>query len=937
MKLDRLREAGTILAAPTRRIFDFHFFFLPFHPSSSSSNMPPNNAALASMLLQQQCQPIYHALDCGNQRQAVQAADGLLRTTSSGTPAQSLARALKALALFQLRKEDEALTEVDAVLANQSPAIYDINILTPITFVLDRTGQRSKSAELLDAATKQRPDDFELATKAFEALLVAQEYLKAQQLAARMFKAFNNSGSKASPADASSSKTNGKSIPPTVCSSTRNRYFWWSILSYLMLATETPGAPGAALALTLAERMVQKHITSEEGKLDEKSDEDLELYINIILAQGEKAKSQEEVPKRQQQALALLEELPGSSIAKRSLSLGQLKLDLLKRSGSWQALETTTRTAIEGGDRNWVTIEKWIESVVELVKGTNASDVADKAMTFTDELVKADSKRRDYPLARLALYHELRRTTAEYSGSHDFIGLLGDYVGTFGRKLCCYEDLLPFLDALSSIEADRLLAIPDLSNNLTEDTPLSFKTEDEVIRVVNAAKIRARISNLSSSSIKPLLSAFYASLPISAKIPKTVPRPGADFVLIAAQLILSATSQPPSTNTLLILLCILTHASQASPASYSLKLLCLRIYMLLGCPIQACKIWQELKIRGIQNESLGWLWIGRPSDEVDNAEGSTSTTSQWRFEAKKVYREYDAEGNKVMSTAFQRGNYSSVVEFCDFKNRLERSLQRQVLGIESCRRDIEKTVSKESSVQAKTVLDRVAKAVDAGLRVQWDHAVIPSFCNEQTTSMLKLSARGTEVDDGYLGFEAARLAALSGAELPQSLVSLRPSDSRLEEAEQLYLQVLQALEKGEEGESSVKEEIEALLLHVQKKFEATTILPWEEGHLLSLLVTLRKTLQIRSSPKANSLDDTLQALIKIISSRPPLTLAASSGASTPSSDLTDLEALLKMTLESQKGGLGVREKVCKDVREEVSKHRRSWIEAVELQLKSAAE
>ncbi|PWN23712.1 hypothetical protein BCV69DRAFT_279636 [Microstroma glucosiphilum] len=919
--------------------------------------MAPNKAAaLSALLQQQQCQAIYVALDGGNPRQAVQQADHVLRNNSAAS-SHTLARALKALALYRSRSESEAIAEVEAVLAHMNPAACDQSVLTPLTFVLSRTGRRAKAADLLDTASKARPDDHDVSVKAFEALIGSKEYLRAQQLGTRMHKAFGG------PVSAVQSKKNGKqtTLGNPDCSSARNRYFWWSMQAYLLLSVETPQAQGAALALALAERMIQKHVSAEEGKFDEQSHEDIELYISVLLAQADKLTKDDERTKKRQDALQLLLNEPGSHIAKKSLGLGQLKLDLLKQTADWVKLEEESRNLIQEGDRNWMTIEKWIEGVTGLAE--RDFDVIDRATKMADELAAKDGKRRDYPLLRLALHHELRKK-AKLLQSGAFVDLIESYYDTFGSKLCCYEDLLPFLDALQPEEADKLAASENIrffdpSSSSSSDP--TFATEEDVIKSLNAAKIRVRLTSPSSEGgtdvdeqIEQLLKAFYASLPISAKVPKTVPRAGTDFVLIAAQLILADQGGEHS-SVLIHLASILTHAANATPASYALKVLCLRIYLMLGCQREARKLWTDLKIRGIQNESLGWLWVGRSLEGGSSEEGAP--VSQWRREASNLYGEVEGEQLRMVMTAFERGNYSSVREFMEFEHRMERSTQRQLIQLERARQLSQIAKNREGRQKAAAaVLQEAEQVLKEGLLQQWDDAILPSFCNKALDSFVDLTSRdhifGLHDTALFIRRQARYLAVLAdgpGVAIPEGLKD--PSSAPAQDwytLESYANGIVEAFASGSAAQG--QEALQALLEEVQASH--CNMLPWQEqynvGILLDLYLLYWHFLNDGSSSSSKGegktvspaalkegldmLRTALNERVTTLKQARPLTLSIEphqsseeDGASEGDDGLTSLVRTLENALDAQKGGKGTREKVFKDVKDEVARMRKATV------------
>ncbi|CAO1619267.1 unnamed protein product [Parajaminaea phylloscopi] len=955
--------------------------------------LPSGQVELWRMMQQQHCRSIYAALDSNNFKAALQHCDTLLRNQQAAT-SHTLARALRALALLRLHRKSEADREAEAATATKDArSLSDLVVLGPLTFVLGRLGRHGQAADLLESASRANASDMELSRSAFEAHVTNQDYLKAQQAAARMQKIYGEK-----PTTASRAGKGKSSADASDCSSVRNRYFWWSIQTYLLLATVTPKAPGAALALTLAERMVEKHVATEEGQFDEKSDEDIGLYVRVLLEQAQKAPNQQSRAEKYQSALQLLTTEPGSSIAKRSLALGQMKRQLLKDMSSWAELQRDAGDLLEGGDRNWMTIEKWIEAATGAAQRDPSA--APAAVKWLEELSAKHGNRREYSLARLYLHQELRRVGQAQTTSCAYVELLADYFTRFSQKTCCFEDLVPLMDELSQQEAKLLsqqehIRRCDVTASLDEHIP-QFASEDTVITSVNAVKIRTRLTAPDSTSeaaqlrvVQRLLSTFYAALQCSAKVPKTVPRPATDLVLLAVQQVLALGTSSPST--LVLLLSILAHAAQASPASYAFKLLSLRLYLQLGCPSAAWGLWKELKVRGIQNESLGWLWTGHYIAGEESAEGSADNAAHpfhaWRRESERLYAEADTEGPSMMMQAFERGNYSTVNEFVSFSACLDRSLQRLHLQLESARTQTVAIAEADAGAGharksiADSALADVGSKLEQGVKVQWDYSVLPSFAHPSTPSLASLTSRsGTEQNGETQAKAALAMSALSlsamafvgdssgdvegGAvaiALPEPFASViaasfptqqegqvATSEVRnadvVGEAEILFVRCMEAIREAKNlnGEA-VHSTVSSLLGHVESFFASNPApLPAQETHLVQLLLDVHQVLRARFPPTNDaqassirpsargSIRTALQQIATTLRQRGPSSLTEPTSASR-----TELEAMLRATLEAQRGGLGAREKVVKDVKDEVGKRRKRLAQRITESLASA--
>lgn len=935
------------------------------------------------MLRRQQCQPIISAIEVGNYQSALKLCDGVLRNASQA-PSHLMARTYKGLAFYHLQGTEEAWTEAQTVMSKASKSdLVDVALIGPLSFLLVSLGKKAEAADLLEEASKSGlagvSTNEVLACRAFEAMIDLPDYLRAQQVAARAHKSLDRpkeSKSVAKAANGSAASTSPKPSPLS-CSSSRNRHFWWSIQSYFLLATETPKAQGAALALTLAERMVEKHIATEDGAFDEKSEEDLMLYANVLIEQARRAQGADDKGKKREQALTLLTTEPGSGIALRSLGLKQLKLDLLHQMEKWETLSAETGAHIEAGDLNWVTIEKWIQSQVSMSRSN--PDAATKALETADKWAEKGATKRDLPLARLSLQHELRRAGSGSVNGKAYVELLGQYVDVFGRKLCCFDDIAPFVDGLDEAEAPTLLQSQAIAQrDLSGSAAPALTTENDVIRTVNAVKLRLRLTKPRkvADEVQALLSAFYTSLACSASQPKTLPRPATDLLLLAAQLVLDASSRSSKqsglrVSTVTLLICLLNHAAVATPASYALKLVALRLYLLLESPQTARNVWKDMKIRAVQNESLGWLWSERYGsfDDDDAGDGPRQPPAgpylEWRKKADRLYTQGSDEGPRLILQAFERGNYRTAVEFIKFGQCLDRSVQHQLVRTEAFKRCMTESsipISERRKLAGQALKDTAEKVQD-GLEEQWDRTVLYTGAPLHLKSLAQTTSKTGKVVTksnaaSFINWQAQHLAALAGIDVPEPLaLSLDGEDAQhLLEEEVLFAQCLERIANPMQKKLGVS--VKELLKFVEsalagsKQAGAGPTLPWREVRLVKLVLELYTVVCLRSKglsgddkPKAEdvspALEEARQGLETALTSLattlrqlpPPVGAIATPSAYSDDTEADELDQVLRSVLEAQKGGQGVREKVTKDVKEEVTKRRKRLAVKIEARIK----
>lgn len=265
-----------------------------------------------ALLAERTCAPIYSAIDTGNTVLAIRHADRIL----AQQPNLSLASALKAVALIRSGRRADASKICDDLLKRDLSKNGEFNIVHMLTWSLSRLGRNNDELGLLDRAAKAQPENEDLARQYFTALIKNRQYQKAQQLALKMHKSF---GGRA--------KTR----------KLQDRYFWWSIQAYLLLSKHSD-QPGAALALPLSERMIQKQI--ESRPFSDKNEEELWLFLNVLSKLGKKAEAFELLSKS---------DSVGAVLSDRSLSIEFLRRELAEELGNWKFVFDEATAKIQTG------------------------------------------------------------------------------------------------------------------------------------------------------------------------------------------------------------------------------------------------------------------------------------------------------------------------------------------------------------------------------------------------------------------------------------------------------------------------------------------------------------------------------------------------------------------------------------------------------------
>ncbi|SPO31584.1 related to MDM20  len=680
-----------------------------------------------AMLAERTCGPIYNAIDTGNNSLAIRHADKILQSQ----PDLALASSLKALALVRSGKRDEA-SDICTKLVSRGLRKGEDNALTPLTWTLSRLGRTNDEIALLEAAVKNSPTDESLSRQTFFALIKSQAFQKAQQLALKMHKSF------------SPRKQNKGRFA--------DEYFWWSILSYLLLARD-PKASGAALALPLSQRMIEKQIETKPLGLND--EEALCLLLQVLIRQGKKKDAFD---------LIAAEGSVGHTLCDRNLSLEFTRTDLAKELQDWKYVEESCWTRIDGGSRNWAHFTGYLGAAEQL--GKDHIVAAQKKINVLLS-TKGAVKDRSIRLAELEVVRK-RLNIGDQDADGQLLSKALSYFDTFASKACCHEDLLPYLGVLS--QESRAILAEKLKEKVR---PLPIKTELELRTNISIAKITRTVqpaSTLTEESEATLSASFLQQyidgLSVGASLPETEMQPADDLALLGAQALLSSykLSRGRNLDHLYQVIALLEFALTRSKKGYQLRMLLIRAYILAGAFDRASIHYGLIGLKSVQADTLSHLisercssfssvpsTASKPDDGLYKLLVRTLSTSQ------AIYEENTSSTPDMISKALEHGIYSRVEEFVEFGEALERSLQRQVLRLEESRAHLHNRQNFRDEAQKKSFESGIHKAVHAvledvkmGLKDQRDFEVLVNYQPLETDSVEKLTQVGARVDDGWV-------------------------------------------------------------------------------------------------------------------------------------------------------------------------------------------
>ncbi|KAH8099675.1 N-acetyltransferase B complex non catalytic subunit-domain-containing protein [Phellopilus nigrolimitatus] len=252
------------------------------------------------------------------------------------------------------------------------------------------------------------------------------------------------------------------------------------------------------------------------------------------------------------------------------------------------------------------------------------------------------------------------KTGSDLAKSQDgLLGLIKLYFERFGDKACCFEDFKPY----TVLEGSELLALNAYlyGHNVSDIEPT-------LCRSSNVQKLRLHVLDAGELSAAQeteralvYLRAYTAALGLGGALPETEQQLSDDLVL-AAQTFVGLWGA----------------RTRRSKNSY------LGIHRLLSAPSLALQHYRAMRVKQVQNDTLSHFVLARAAT-FSLAAGGDLTLTQECVEASQIYATNSSETSEFIVRAFASEKYSQVTDLIAFEDRLDNSLQRDLVKIEHVR------------------------------------------------------------------------------------------------------------------------------------------------------------------------------------------------------------------------------------------------------------
>lgn len=373
------------------------------------------------------------------------------------------------------------------------------------------------------------------------------------------------------------------------------------------------------------------------------------------------------------QCLSILKEFLSKE---NDLELKLLYLELLDRLDHHdQLFDVTCKYLVDLHEDDWDTW-KW------LIKAATHTGKAAELLAILD----------DYPTSRNSLLAYIEVSKYVDSVSHD--QSVSNYLAKFGHKKCCYLDLKLFVD-----EHD----IPTLEEHFQAIAPVlagaRTATQKDLGLMVNYLKFKAFLepSIRDTQEFMDQCCQFYAvTKHLLADLQEFEFFEGFEFIILAAQSLLAQVE--PSPQVYLNLIIIFEVAAEKNTYEFHLKLWLIKLYMKVNMVTKAQAVFESLKVKFVQLDTLGPLLLTRYS--------SVTTKDSFLSSVSRFYdRNVRDEVPHMTITGFDRLALTKIQGFLEFKIRLDTSLTKFLLSLETVRSS--RTQNKTVDASALRSLDKV--------------------------------------------------------------------------------------------------------------------------------------------------------------------------------------------------------------------------------------
>ncbi|PIM98433.1 Mitochondrial inheritance and actin cytoskeleton organization protein [Handroanthus impetiginosus] len=599
--------------------------------------------------------PIWDAVDSRQFKNALKLSNALLSKYRNSP----YALALKALILERMGKNEEALSVClnakEILCSNDSNVLIDDLTLSTIQIVFQRLDHLDKASSCYEHACTKFPNSLELMMGLFGCYVREYSFVKQQQIAIKMY------------------KTAGE-----------ERFLLWAVCS---IQLQVCCGNGERKLLQLAEGLLKKHIASHG--LHEP--EALSVYIALLEQQCKYADA--------------LEILSGKLGSLMTIEVDKLRLQgrLLAKAGDYAAAADVFQKVLELCPDDWKCFLQYLGCLLEddsvFTKETDPihtqKGIESKNLPISEELFDSrisnavkfvhklmmeatnNSERGPY----LALLEIERQNLLFGKGDADKLAEdLIQYFVRFGHLACFTSDVEIFLQVLDKDNKSGLM------KKLVKESEASIGLPTKALgQSINLFKVQNLIGDMFALPVDELedvavrmTEMFCKNLPLSKELDAQESMYGEELLSMACSVLVQLFWRTRDFGYLLESIMILEFGLTIQRYVWQYKILLVHLYSYWNSLPLAYERYKSLDVKNILLETESHHILPQMLGSPLWADSSNLLSEYLKFMDDHLREHAD-----LTFLTYRHKNYSKVIEFVQFKDKLQRSSQYLMAKIES--------------------------------------------------------------------------------------------------------------------------------------------------------------------------------------------------------------------------------------------------------------
>ncbi|XVF05817.1 hypothetical protein REPUB_Repub05bG0205700 [Reevesia pubescens] len=611
---------------------------------------------LAGGIPERRVRPIWDAIDSRQFKNALKITTTLL----SKHPHSPYALALKALILERMGKSDEALSiclnAKELLYKNESLLMDDLTLST-LQIVFQRLDHLELATSCYEHACGKLPNNLELMMGLFNCYVREYSFVKQQQTAIKMYKLVGE-----------------------------ERFLLWAVCS---IQLQVLCGNGGEKLLLLAEALLKKHVASHS--LHEP--EALIVYFSILEQQAKYCDA--------------LEILTGKLGSLLMIEVDKLRIQgkLLARAGDYATAANVYQKVLELCADDWEAFLHYLGCLLE--DGSSWSNetinapihpskfVQCQLTHLTDEVFDSrisnasafvqklqaeacnDSLRNPY-LAHLEI--ERRKCLFGKNNDDDLIEALLQYYSRFGHLACFTSDVEAFLQVLSP--AKKMEFLDRLMKNSNSLSAVPTKALGQSITLLKTQELIGNMFSLSVGELEgsavQMAELYCKNLPLSKDLDLQESMHGEELLSIVCNVLVQLFWRTRNLGYFVEAIMVLEFGLTIRRYVWQYKILLLHLYSHFGALSLAYERYKSLDVKNILMETVSHHILPQMLASPLWADLSNLLKDYLKF-----MDDHLRESADLTFLAYRHRNYSKVIEFVQFKERLQHSNQYLVARVEA--------------------------------------------------------------------------------------------------------------------------------------------------------------------------------------------------------------------------------------------------------------